>query len=71
MGLKKNHMFKQHLQCPYCREAITFLLNTDNEGFTEIVQNCKKCDKPVEIAYCVQDNKLISLSYDTIEEKEF
>ncbi len=64
-------MFKQHLQCPYCREAITILLDTEVIGFASIIDNCEVCCKAIEIDYCVEDNEVKSFSYNTIESNEF
>lgn len=64
-------MFEQHLQCPYCNQAITVLLDTGVDGFTEIVDDCEVCCRPIEIEYYVQDNEVSSFSYRAIEGNEF
>lgn len=64
-------MFEQNLQCPYCSQAITVLLDTGIDGFCNIVDDCEVCCRPIEINYCVQDNEISSFSFNAIEGNEF
>ena len=71
MELRQNHMFEQHLQCPYCRQAITVLLDTGVDGFSEIVDDCEVCCRPIEIAYYIEDGEVTTFSYSSIDGNEF
>ena len=64
-------MFEQHLQCPYCRQAITVLLDSGVDGYSEVVDDCEVCCRPIEIDYYVENNEITSFSYNTIEGNEF
>ncbi len=64
-------MFEQHLQCPYCREAISVLLDLGVEGYNNIVEDCEVCCRPIEIEYYCDENEIKSFSYNTIEGNEF
>ena len=35
------------IQCPYCWEAITVLLNPEDEG-QEYIEDCQVCCRPIE-----------------------
>lgn len=60
-----------HIQCPYCLQAISIVLN--NEVFTHqiVIDNCKKCEKEIEISYIVENKKIKTYSYNSIEIEEF
>ena len=71
MVKRQKFLFEQHLQCPYCGQAITILLDTGIEGFSQIVDDCEVCCRPIEIDYYVEDNEVSSFSYNIIEGNEF
>jgi len=60
-----------HIQCPYCLQAITVLLDTGVYENTSIVEDCEVCCRPIEISYDVQEGRVISYTYDSIEGNEF
>ena len=64
-------MFEQNLQCPYCREAITILLDTGAEGYISIVEDCEVCCRPIELDYILEDGEVRTFSYNTIDGNEF
>lgn len=64
-------MHEQHLQCPYCKQAITVLLDMGIEGYASIIDDCEVCCRPIDISYSIEDSELISFSYNPIEGNEF
>ena len=66
-----NLMFEQHLQCPYCRQAITILLDTGIIGYASVVDDCEVCCRPIEIDYYVEDGEVTTFSYNAIDGNEF
>lgn len=71
MVQERNYMFEKNLVCPYCRQNITILLDLGVEGFTQIVDDCEVCCRPIDITYNVEENEVISFSYKQIEGNEF
>lgn len=71
MEIKKNLMFEQKLQCPYCRQAITILLETGAQGYTSIVEDCEVCCRPIEVDYYIEDGEVTAFSYNSIDGNEF
>ncbi|MGB3750899.1 MAG: CPXCG motif-containing cysteine-rich protein [Arcobacteraceae bacterium] len=60
------------IQCPYCLEDISVLLDTGIEdGPANIVDDCEVCCRPIEINYKVADYELVDFSYQSIEGNEF
>ena len=64
-------MFEQHLQCPYCRQAITILLDRGIIGYASIVEDCEICCRPIEIDYYVEEQDVKTFSYNAIDGNEF
>lgn len=64
-------MFEQHLQCPYCRQAITILLDLGVEGYCEVVEDCEVCCRPIEIDYYVEEREVKTFSYSSIDGNEY
>lgn len=64
-------MFEQHLQCPYCLQAITILLDLGIDSFASIVDDCEVCCRPIEISYMVEDGLVTTCSYNPIDGNEF
>ena len=64
-------MEELNLNCPYCREAITVLLDTGIFGYEQIVDDCEVCCRPIEISYYVEDGEVTRFSYNSIEGNEF
>jgi len=60
-----------NIQCPYCYQAISILLDLGAFDFTTIVEDCSVCCRPIEISYKVCDNEITSLSYSAIDGNEF
>ena len=60
-----------NIQCPYCLQAITVLLDPGVYEYTTLVDDCEVCCRPIEISYSVQDGEVSSLSYNSIDGNEF
>ncbi|MGE0051052.1 MAG: CPXCG motif-containing cysteine-rich protein [Arcobacter sp.] len=60
-----------HIQCPYCLQAISILLDTGIYESTTIVEDCEVCCRPIEITYIVEDKEIKTYSYNSIEGNEF
>lgn len=60
-----------HIQCPYCLKAISIVLNNEIFGHQTVIDNCKKCEKEIEISYIVENKKIKTYSYNSIEIEEF
>lgn len=60
-----------NIQCPYCLQPITILLDTGVFEPTTIIEDCEVCCRPIEISYDVEDGEIISYSYDKLEGNEF
>ena len=60
-----------HIQCPYCLQAISILLDNEIFGHQTVIDNCKKCEKEIEVSYIVENKKIKTYSYNSIEEEEF
>lgn len=64
-------MEEMNIQCPYCLQAITVLVDTGVYEYTTLIDDCEVCCRPIEISYCVEDGRVSSLSYNSIEGNEF
>ena len=60
-----------HIQCPYCLQAISILLDTGVYGHETVVDDCEVCCRPIEISYIVEDGEIKTYSYNSIKRKEF
>lgn len=60
-----------HIQCPYCLQPITVLLDCGVYESTSIVDDCEVCCRPIEISYNVEDGIISSYSYNAIDGNEF
>lgn len=60
-----------HIQCPYCLQAISILLDTGVDENTSVVDDCEVCCRPIEISYNVTDGCISSYSYNGIDGNEF
>lgn len=60
-----------HIQCPYCLQAISILLDTGVYEYTTIVEDCEVCCRPIEVSYSVEDGEIRGYSYNSIEGNEF
>lgn len=55
-------------QCPYCGEAISFVLDTSAAG-QAYVEDCEVCCQPIEVAFDVdEDGNLAYLSARRLDE---
>jgi len=63
-------MEEMNLQCPYCLEAITVLLDTGVFEPTILVDDCEVCCRPIEISYVAHDGEISAFSYTSIEGNE-
>lgn len=64
-------MEEMNIQCPYCLQAISVLVDTGVYEYTTLVDDCEVCCRPIEISYSVHDGEVSSLSYNSIEGNEF
>ncbi len=60
-----------HIQCPYCLQAISILLDTGVYENTTIIEDCEVCCRPLEITYDVYEGAVTSYSCDTVEGNEY
>lgn len=60
-----------HIQCPYCLQPITILLDTGVYEHTSLVDDCEVCCRPIEISYRAQDGVISTYSYNAIDGNEF
>lgn len=60
-----------HIQCPYCLKAISIVLDNEIFGHQTVIDNCKKCEKEIEISYIVENKKIKTYSYNSIDTEEF
>ncbi|WP_228144666.1 CPXCG motif-containing cysteine-rich protein [Poseidonibacter parvus] len=59
-----------NIQCPYCLQAVTVLVDTGVYEYTTLIDDCEVCCRPIEISYIVEDGVVSSLSYNIIEGNE-
>ena len=59
-----------HIQCPYCLQAISILLDTGVYGHETVVDDCEVCCRPIEISYIVENHEIKTYSYNSIEENK-
>ena len=55
-----------HIQCPYCLQAISILLDTGVYGHETIVEDCEVCCRPIEVSFIVEDGAIKTYSYNSI-----
>jgi hypothetical protein len=63
-------MEEMKIQCPYCLQAITVLVDTGVYEHTSLIDDCEVCCRPIEISYSVEDGIVSSLSYNSMEGNE-
>lgn len=59
-----------HIQCPYCLQAISVLLDTGVYEHTTLIDDCEVCCRPIEISYMVEDGLISTYSYNKLEGNE-
>ena len=64
-------MEEMNIQCPYCLQAITVLVDTGVFEYTTVIDDCEVCCRPIEISYIVEDGVVSSLSYNSMEGNEY
>ena len=67
---KVKNMEEIHIQCPYCLQAVTVLLDTGVYEYTTLIDDCEVCCRPIEISYKTEDGVISSYSYNSIEGNE-
>lgn len=60
-----------HIQCPYCLQAISILIDCIDYGHETVINNCKECNKEIEVSYIVENKKIKTYSYNSIEGNVF
>ena len=63
-------MEEMNIQCPYCLQAVTVLVDTGVYEYTTLIDDCEVCCRPIEISYSVEEGVVSSLSYNSIEGNE-
>ena len=64
-------MEENFLQCPYCLENVSVLLDTGVEGSVNLIDDCEVCCRPIDIHYKVEDYEITNFHYQSIEGNEF
>ncbi len=64
-------MEEKFIQCPYCLENISVLLDLGVSGTTNLVDDCEVCCRPIEINYKVEEFEVVHIDYRSIEGNEF
>lgn len=64
-------MEEKFIQCPYCLENVSVLLDMGIDGRAHIVDDCEVCCRPIEINYKVEDYEIVDFYYQSIEGNEF
>jgi len=64
-------MQKIHIQCPYCLQAISILLDCGVFEHTTVIEDCEVCCRPIEVSYIVENAEIKTYSYNSIEGNEF
>ena len=64
-------MEEKFIDCPYCHQRVSILLDTGADGFNELVDDCEVCCRPIEITYKVEDFIITNLKYFPIDGNEF
>ena len=59
------------INCPYCKSAISILVDLGEFGYCELVQDCSVCCRPIELTYNLDEGEVRSFEYHTIEGNEF
>jgi hypothetical protein len=60
-----------HIQCPFCFQSITVLLDTGIYENTTIIEDCEVCCRPIEIMYDVYEGEILSYDYERVDGNEF
>ena len=56
-------MEEKFIDCPYCRQRVSVLLDTGVEGRVELVDDCEVCCRPIEIVYSVRDFEVSDMRF--------
>lgn len=64
-------MEEKFIQCPYCRQNISVLLDTGVDGRVNLIDDCEVCCRPIDITYSVENYEIADLYYTSIEGNEF
>ncbi|QDK46990.1 CPXCG motif-containing cysteine-rich protein [Bdellovibrio sp. HCB185ZH] len=57
-----NAEIEQFFQCPYCRTAISMLVDISEPGRQTYVEDCEVCCKPIQITYSADQGRLVDFS---------
>ncbi len=60
-----------HIQCPYCLQSVTILLDLGVSEYTSVIDDCEVCCRPIEISYNVENRTISSYSYSAIDGNEY
>ena len=64
-------MHEMNIQCPYCLQAISVLLDLGVYNYTTIIDDCEVCCRPIELSYNVQEGEVTTFSYSSMEGNEY
>ena len=60
-----------YIQCPYCLQAISILLDCGVYGYETVINDCEVCNRAIEVSYIVENGEIKTYSYNSIERNEF
>lgn len=55
MHTSRNGVIEHGFQCPYCGEAISFLIDVSAAG-QSYVEDCEVCCRPIEASFAVDED---------------
>ena len=55
------------LDCPYCGEPITMLLDLSEDGEQDYIEDCEVCCRPIRVRLATTDGLLEIFSAESIE----
>lgn len=53
-------LLEQRIQCPYCGETISIILDL-SAGYQTLIEDCQVCCQPIQLSYGLQDDQQIWL----------
>ena len=61
-------VIREHgLDCPYCGEPITMLLDLSEDGAQDYIEDCEVCCRPIRVRLATTDGLLEIFSAESIE----
>ena len=61
-------VIREHgLDCPYCGEPITMLLDLSEDGEQDYIEDCEVCCRPIRVRLATADGLLEIFSAESVE----